>query len=172
MAVNFTKDTPIYPHSAAYAREHEELSQYRASFQANVACKDAIEKAVAAHFADNHLDAKAILEDVCAEFSMERVKLVLANTVQQKNWDGRFSHENKAWAKSVPVVEDMDAWGNSRNTGFVVDRSHPAILDGFISHFRKELEKAPQVKKPSVLDKLKAPIQESTAVPKSKEQEL
>ena len=29
---------PIYPHSAAYAREHDELPVYRASYQANVDC--------------------------------------------------------------------------------------------------------------------------------------
>ena len=172
MPKNFDKDTPVYPHSAAYAREREELPLYRASFQANVACKEAIEKAVAAHYADNHLDAKAVLDEVSADFSLERIKTVLANTVQQKDWDGRFSNDNKAWAKSVPVAADIDGWGNSRNSSFVVDRSHPAILDGFISHFRKELEKAPKEKKPSVLDKLKAPLPETSAPGKSKAQEL
>ena len=38
--------TPVYPHSAAYAREHGELEQYRASQRANIACKDAIEAAI------------------------------------------------------------------------------------------------------------------------------
>lgn len=32
---------PLYPHTAAYAREHGELEQYRASLQANIACKNA-----------------------------------------------------------------------------------------------------------------------------------
>lgn len=168
----FDKDTPMYPHSAAYAREHNELPMYRASLQANVACKEAIEKAVAAHYADNHLDVKSILEDVNAEFSMERIKSVLANTVQLKDWDGRFSRDNKAWAKTVLVAEDTDGWGNNRNISFMVDRSHPAILDGFITHFRKELEKAPQEKKPSILDKLKSPLPDGVSTPKSKAQEL
>lgn len=172
MSANFEKNTPVYQHSAAYAREHEELTQYRASFRANVACKEAIEKAVAEHYADNHLDVDGIMEAVGAEFSMERMKLVLANTVQQKDWDGRFSRENKTWAKAVAVAEDTDSWGNDRNRQFTVNRSHPAVLDGFITHFRKELEKAPQEKKPSVLDKLKAPLKESGVEAKPKVPEL
>ena len=37
------KNIPVYKHPAAYAREHDELSAYRASNQANTACKEAIE---------------------------------------------------------------------------------------------------------------------------------
>ena len=36
----------VYPHSAAYAKEHGELEQYRASNNANFQCKEAIEAAV------------------------------------------------------------------------------------------------------------------------------
>jgi len=172
MTKTFTKDTPLYLHSAAYAREHEELPLYRESYLANVACKEAIEKAVSNHYANNHVDVKAILEEVGAGFSMERMKYVLANTIREKDWDGRFSRANKAWAKTVPVVEETDGWGYKRNSSFVVDRSHPAVLDGFVSHFRKELERAPQVKKSSVLNKLKAPLPETAASGKGKSQEL
>lgn len=172
MTKTFTKDTPLYLHSAAYAREHEELPLYRESYLANVACKEAIEKAVSNHYANNHVDVKAILEEVGSCFSMERLKYVLANTVREKDWDGRFSRANKAWAKTVPVVEETDGWGYKRNSSFVVDRSHPTVLDGFVSHFRKELERTPQVKKSSVLNKLKTPLPESTALGKDKTQEL
>ena len=37
---------PVYKYPAAYARENDELEQYRASYKANVACKDAIETAI------------------------------------------------------------------------------------------------------------------------------
>ena len=39
------RTTPIYPHSAAYAREHGELEQYRASNNVNLQCKESIEAA-------------------------------------------------------------------------------------------------------------------------------
>ena len=36
------KNIPVYKHTAAYAREHDELAAYRASNQVNVACKEAL----------------------------------------------------------------------------------------------------------------------------------
>ena len=44
------RTTPVYPYSAAYAREHGELEQYRASNNANLQCKESIEAAVREHF--------------------------------------------------------------------------------------------------------------------------
>ena len=43
MEKKIATDTPLYRHDAAYAREHGELSLYRESYQANIACKEAIE---------------------------------------------------------------------------------------------------------------------------------
>ena len=41
-----TLNTPVYTHSFEYAQEHGETKEYNASFQANVACKEAIESAI------------------------------------------------------------------------------------------------------------------------------
>lgn len=46
---------PLYPHSSAYAHEHNEKEAYRNSHKANVACKDAIETAISDHHANNSL---------------------------------------------------------------------------------------------------------------------
>ena len=54
------KNLPVYKHPASYAREHDELSAYRASNQANAACKEAIEAAIRDHYRDNRLDAAAV----------------------------------------------------------------------------------------------------------------
>ena len=40
------RTTPVYPYSAAYAREHGELEQYRTSNNVNLQCKESIEAAV------------------------------------------------------------------------------------------------------------------------------
>ena len=104
MEKKFVKDMPVYRHDAAYAREHDELPQYRESYQANIACKESIEKAIGDNYRDNRLNSKAVMEAVGTEFSMDRISYVLANTVQFKDWDGRISHINKEWAKSIPVV--------------------------------------------------------------------
>lgn len=172
MEQKFTKETPVYRHDAAYAREHNELPRYRESYQANIACKEAIEKAIGDNYKDNRLNSQAVMEAVGADFSMDRISYVLANTVQFKDWDGRISHANKQWAKSIPVVPNADSWGGDRNCYFVVDQAHTGLTDLFITHFRKELEKAPREKKPSVLDKLKSPLPDGVSTPKSKAQEL
>ena len=53
------RTTPVYPHSAAYASEHGEMAQYNLSYQANSACKEAIEQTISAHYAENRLDTEA-----------------------------------------------------------------------------------------------------------------
>lgn len=89
------RETPVYPYPASYAREHEELEQYRASHKANIACKEAIEAAISEHYHDNRLGKEAAME-VIGAFGMDRTLYVLANTVRHKDWDGRISHDNKA----------------------------------------------------------------------------
>ena len=78
------RETPVYRYPASYAREHDELEQYRASHKANVACKEAIEAAISAHYSDNRLGKQAALE-VIEAFGMERTMYVLANTIRHKD---------------------------------------------------------------------------------------
>ena len=76
------RTTPIYPHSAAYAREHGELEQYRASNNVNLQCKESIEAAVREHFDGMYLShdaAKGVIET----YGMERVSMVLSNTIHK-----------------------------------------------------------------------------------------
>ena len=137
--------TPLYPHTAAYALEHGELEQYRASLQANIACKNAIEAAIRQYFDGMHLNEVAVTEVVSA-YGKERVCSVVANTLQQKSWDARFSSANKAWAEQFEIVAAVRPDYDSRGA-FVVD-SHPAVLDGFTGLLRRECEK------PSLYEKL------------------
>ena len=156
--------TPVYPYSAAYAREHGELDAYRTSHKENVACKQAIEAAIRAHYRDNSL-GKEGAQQVIEQFGLKRVQYVLANTVRQMDWDGRISNDNKAWAKNIPVYEDKDHWGNDRNLDFVV-ASHPGLTDLFTTQVRREAKEleAQKDRKPSVLKKLR----EVSAEPKVK----
>ena len=57
---------------------------------------------------------------------------MLANTVRQKDWDGRISRDNKAWTKIIPVYENPDGFGYDRNVYFVVDRSTPDLQIYFL----------------------------------------
>lgn len=137
--------TALYKYTAAYALEHGELEQYRASLQANIACKNAIEAAIRQYFDGMHLNEVAVTEVVSA-YGKERVCSVVANTLQQKSWDARFSSANKAWAEQFEIVAAVRPDYDSRGA-FVVD-SHPAVLDGFTGLLRRECEK------PSLYEKL------------------
>ena len=136
-ALQAQRELPVYRYPGSYAHEHGEPEQSRASRKADIACKEAIETAIPGHYRDNHLDREAVSQ-VVEQFGYERVLHVLANTVRHKEWDGRISQSNKAWARTVPVFEDPDAWGNDRNKEFVVDRSHPGIIDLFVDMARHE----------------------------------
>ena len=145
------EEHPIYPYSAAYAREHGETEAYRQSKKENISCCDAIEEVIRKRFDGMHLAydaAKVVLE----EYGAERMSYVLANTVRHFSWDNRFSVENRKWAESIPVFEDKDPWGEERNVDFVVN-SHPAVLDGFINLLREELKE-----RETTSDKIKAEV--------------
>lgn len=168
------RETPLYPYPASYAQEHHELEQYRASNKANIACKEAIEAAIQAHYHDNRLDKKAAAH-VIDTFGLDRTLYVLANTVQQKDWDGRFSTRNKEWAKTIPIHPNPDAWGTERNCQFVVN-SHPGLTDIFLNVVRRDYcqqKTAENSARPSVREKLTAQPQKTSPqlAAKFKEQE-
>ena len=146
---------------SSYARQHGEIAIYQRSSVANVACRNAIEEAIRQNFDGMRLDvrgAKKVLE----AFGAPRVLLVLANTVQQKAWDGRFSVENRKWAQTYELPADEGMAGDRR--GAYVVQSHPAVLDGFIQQTRRLVqERTLQQNKERLQDKLhlaKMPIQQ------------
>ena len=159
------RETPVYPYPASYAHEHGELNQYRTSNEANMACKKAIEGAIRDHYRGYSLDGKAAVAEVVRAFGTERTMYILANTVRQKDWDGRISPSNKDWAKSIPIQKNPDAWGGDRNVYFIVN-SHPGLTDLFVNAFRKEFcRQQEKTVKPSVLDKLqKQPTKNSPKI--------
>ena len=128
---------PVYKYPAAYARENNELEQYRASHKANVACKNAIETAIRDNYRDNCLGKEGV-KQVADQFGYERMFYVLANTAQRKDFDGRISRDNKDWAKTIPVFEDKDYFGDDRRSEFEVDSCNPGLTDIFINQARRE----------------------------------
>ena len=139
--------TPLYKESCAYAYLHGEEAQSIASRRANIACRDAIEKAIADHYHDNSLNTKAAVKEVVQQFGYERMFYVPANTVQTKDGDGRVSQSNKKWAQTIPVVFE----NGERDFSFLITRSHPGLLDMFVSdaryqHLLKQPLKAADIK--------------------------
>ena len=126
--------TPIYKESYQYAYQHGEGEQHIASNRANIACKEAIEKAIASQYHDNRLDVEAAVRDVVKQFGYERMFYVLANTVQTQETDGRVSPSNKKWARTIPVVFE----GGKRDFSYLITQTHPGLLDMFVSRARHE----------------------------------
>lgn len=134
----------VYRNTAAYAKENGEIQKWRDSKAENIACRNAVDKAVAENFDGAHLKTEAILDNVIAAYGKERVELNLAATILEKAHDGRFSRDNKEWAASVPMPEGEKIY-------LVSDRTHPILLDALAEEYRVNYSE----KKPSVMDKLK-----------------
>ena len=126
-------DVPVYYESFSYAAENGEVDLYRISRQLNEECRNAIEEAIADNFDGMHL-ADDATKSVVEQFGMERMGYILAYTLNYNNHDGRYSHSNKKWADTTCKGER----GSNIRTDWIV-RSHPAVLNGFVDMYRKEL---------------------------------
>ena len=131
------RDVPIYREMANYAYEAGELDAYRASLDANMACKEAIEAAISENYVDYRLSTRVAVETVLEQFSEERVQYVLANTVQHNLHDGRYHAENKDWAGKISVCEE-----NSES--YIVSQVHPGLVNLFINQFKELLPEITQ----------------------------
>ena len=129
---------PLYWQSFETATERGEKAQYWASLDANVACKEAIESAIARHYRDYCLnDAGA--KEVVAMFGFERTFHVLASTVRHQDWDGRISADNKAWAASQPSFDAKDPSGIDVSFQYLVGKTgSPGLTDLFLNQVRRD----------------------------------
>lgn len=133
---------PLYIHSLSYAMEHGRVDDYMESRKLNLDCKKAVEDAIRENFDGMRL-AHGAAGEVLEQYGAERVAFVLANTVQHLDYDGRFSPENKAWAKGFEIPENTER-GRDMNAAYIVS-SHPAVLDGFIRLAREGMREREQV---------------------------
>ena len=146
-----TQDRYLSPEGKeAYARYQEEQAQKRLEaekerleYRTKIACKEAVEKAIADHFDGYHL-ADDSEKDVIREFGTERVSYVLAYTVSCLPNDGSFSAENKEWAKEI----EPNGYGHSE----LFLSSHPAVLDGFIDKVRKYIKREKEQEQNDISD--------------------
>jgi len=141
------RNTPVYTASFSHAKEHGETAQHRASYEANVLCRQAIENAISSHFYGYTLNTADAVNDVVEQFGLERTCYVLAATVRAKEWDGRFSEENKQWAKTFDIPQDETPWKTKTYLHYAVSDAHPGLVNLFISRVRKNQEKHKDIPK-------------------------
>ncbi len=124
-----TEHKPLYRYSATDAQRNGELELWRESHKENRKCASAIEEAIRKAFDGWYLQDDCAVK-VIEQYGFERVNFVLANTIREKSWDGRFSPANKDWSHTIYVPK------NDHNDAFLVE-SHPAVLDGFVDLARQ-----------------------------------
>lgn len=121
------------------------------SVEANTECKTSIEEYIKNNYDGKHLNMDNV-QSLIDFYGEERINHVLANTVQLNETDGRYGLGNKAWASGIVVLND-----ERERRRFRIN-SHPAVLDGFISNYRKQLAKNAE----NLSNKDKAPAQEDS----------
>ena len=120
---------PVYPYSLEEAQRNGETDLYKQSRAENIACAQAIRKALADNFDGYHLKPgieKKIIED----FGFDRTMYVLANTIQHFHYDGRISIYNKDWADTIFIPDN----NNHRNADFLIDS--PGLVNMFAADVR------------------------------------
>ena len=132
-------DAPLYLKTARYAREHGESEQYHRSHELNNACREEMDKAISENFDGMHLK-EGFERELMERYGRERVEYLLATTVKENAWDGRYSRENREWAASIPVSES-----ESERIACCL-HSHPAVIDGLIRRIRRNEHEKQQEK--------------------------
>ncbi|MCM1438733.1 MAG: DUF3849 domain-containing protein [Roseburia sp.] len=125
---------PIYFNTLEYAEKHDEMEKYNESHDISFNCKTAIETNISKSYDGMHLKS-GFEDEIINKYGKERVNYILATTIREHADDGRFSRENKEWAKSIPVSESED-----ERRMCCLNNVHPAVLDGFTDIIRKKIK--------------------------------
>jgi len=147
------KEQSVYRESLPYACEHDELPKYHADVHLNEECRDAIGAAIdKSQYKTNFYNMKDAVKEVTDTYGAERTELVMAKIVQDANYDGRYSSQNKEWAEGFEIPQSMNN---------IYSNTHPVLLNGFLDKVRE---------KPSMLETLKSKSEKSKspAEPKQK----
>ena len=129
---------PVYAKSLSEARELNELDIYRASRNENHACANVTDAFISKHYNDNSLDSEGALNDLLERYPIERIALVSAVNIADKNLDGRISNENKAWANAFLEDYPDDVM---RQKGEYYLTAHPGLVNLFADTVRSYIEK-------------------------------
>lgn len=128
-ADNPTNFQPIYRKSYESAYGHGESNAYVADRNLNAECCNAINTAINESRYDTHYyKMEDAAKQVVDEYGSERVELIMAKIVAGADWDGRYSRQNKDWAKGFEIPSTMkDIYSNT----------HPILLEGFLNKVRE-----------------------------------
>lgn len=120
---------PVYKFSVETAKQSGEIDAWRESRDENIRCRDFLDEQVREKFDGFRLPDECA-ENAIKEFGYDRTMWVIANTILERKGDGRFSEQNRKWAKSLNISRDR------HNYEFALN-SHSCIVDGLASDVRK-----------------------------------
>lgn len=124
----------LYRQSRSEAEKYNELDFWEKSHAENIRCRDAIDTAIKDNYNGKRLDVKGA-KKVLAGYGYDRTMWVLSASILNKTYDGRFSHDNKEWARSmIPNYISKEQFREYASD------SHPAVLDGFVSQVKREYD--------------------------------
>ena len=123
---------PLYLYSLKEAAEWNEKDEWRESYLENCDCARAIERAIDEHYDGQCL--KSCAQEVIDRYGFDRVNFVLAATVRQGTHDGRYSEDNKNWARRFSVMDKENTWQYHV-------RSHPGLVNLFVADARRLWDK-------------------------------
>ena len=121
---------PIYNGTAQEADERGELDKFKASAEADDACRVAIENAIARNYDGTRLNTSAAIREVREQFGDKRLARVTASLIANREHDGRISPENMKWAEKNATTKKL-------STG----RTHSGLLDIFATRLRESERK-------------------------------
>ena len=122
----------LYRNSLSEARRCDELQLWRDSYKENIRCRDNLDKMVSEQYNGNILPDE-IIKTACEEFGIDRVGWVLANTVNENDYDGRYRPDTKKWARTTFYIPN-----DIHNCEFEL-RTHPELVNGMVGQYRKYL---------------------------------
>ena len=87
---------PVFRYSYSEAKRSDRIDDWKESQQENIRCSEYINKIINNNYDGKYL-GKSLAQQTVAQFGYHRTALVLANTINHLNYDGRFSKDNKIW---------------------------------------------------------------------------
>lgn len=120
---------PLYKSSIEEAIRNNEKEECIESLRENVRCRDFLDNEIREKFDGMYLPDECA-ENTVKEFGYDRTMWVIANSVQQREGDGRFHRENQDWAKKLNIPKSD--W----NYDFAL-RSHSTLVDSLAGQVQK-----------------------------------
>ena len=151
------KNIPVYKESLITARSKGESDLYRADFEATRLCAADFNKSYERAYSDRNVPQ--FLSEMSNKYGIDRVKVVLASTVQLSLKDGRYTEPIKKEALKVTIPDSHPNPDHDRRQSYRIS-CHPVTVNvAFreVLKMEKAQERSSQApKKTSILAKLKS----------------